>query len=117
MTCHSEHPQPFGCPCGAETRLEFEVGAGGVGKLGGRGPAAMTDAELVPSCPFPSVVPVCKRPMIWWQFAAPAASSTPLQRVFSSRHRAEPRRIPLTEVSICEKRGDGEGSRGRKSSM
>src|SRR6516162_11912547 len=80
--CHSEHPQPFGCPCGAETRLEFEVGAGGVGKLGGRGPAAMTDAELVPSCPFPSVVPVCKRPMIWWQFAAPAASSTPLQRVF-----------------------------------
>jgi len=75
----------------------------------------MTDAELVPLCPFLSVVPVSKRPIIWWQFAVHAASSTPLQRVlFSSRHRAEPRRISLSEDSICEKRGDREGSRGRK---
>jgi len=71
----------YGCPRGAETQLEFGAWVRGVGRLGGRGSAAMTDAELVPSCPFPSVVPVCKRPMSWWQFAARAASSTPLQRV------------------------------------
>jgi hypothetical protein len=43
---------------------------------------AMTDAELVPSCPLLSLVPVSSRPMIWWQLVRPmAAGSTPLQRV------------------------------------